>query len=352
MELGQEFDWSFLHIHGRLFLHAAQDDGTAAYDHSGGLYERLVTLTGATFPDWAEDATLRIDGVVCRIEDVKTTTTATLHAVLNPGRDVAAGSDYRIYPSYYALPNDFAQLVTPRAESPGWELTELSYDDILQLDRDNDETGTPLYYCIRGIEDLYGQMGLFVHPDSDAEKTMDYIYQRMPREIRYTGWDAADYAGTATVTAGSPNVTGTVSTGWTDLMIGSIFRIGASASVVPTGLRGTSAWVEERAVANVSTTSLILLDNDIVTARTGVKYRITDPIDIDPSLHQVFLWGVARQLAVERNYDGANRIEAQYQKALEAAKATNNRSTGRSWAGMGMTGMRRLKDVTPYLGNA
>lgn len=351
MELGQEFDWSFLHKHGRIFLHAAQSTGTASFDFSGGAYERLLTLSGATFPSWANDATVRIDGVTCRIEDTKSTTTATLDATLNPGRDVAAGSSYRIYPSYYALPNDFKRLVMPRAETAGWELTELSYDDIMALDRDNDETGTPVYYCIRGIEDLYGQMGIFVHPDSDEEKTLDFIYEKMPREIRYTGWDAADYAGTIAVTADSPNVTGSGGTNWVDLMQGAIMLIGSSASTAPTGLRGTASWVEQRAVSTVSTTSLILLDNDIVTARSGVKYRITDPIDIDASLHQAMLWGVARQLAIERNYDGVARIEAQYQKAVSDARRANNRSVGRKWAGGG-GGFRRLKDVTPLLGNA
>lgn len=352
MELGQEFAWSFLHKHGRIFLHAAQDDGTATYDHTGGAYERLLTLSGATFPSWAEDASVRIDGVTCRIEDTKSTTTATLDATMNPGRDVAAGSSYRIYPSYYALPNDFKRLATPRAESVGWELTEMSYDDIMALDRDNDETGTPVYYCIRGVEDLYGQMGLFIHPDSDDEKTLDFIYERMPREIRYTGWEAADYAGTISVTAASPNVTGAGSTGWSSLMQGAIMRIGTSASNAPTGLRGTAAWVEERAIATVSTTSLILLDNDIETSRSGVKCRITDPIDIDPSLHQAMLWGVARHLAIERNYDGVARIEAQYAKAVSDARRANNRTVGRQWAGVGGTGFRRLADVTPILADS
>ena len=100
-EIIQAHDWSFLHVLGRIHLHALYDTGTAAYDHTGGASERLVTLTSGTVPTWAnssEDAVIKIDEAICEIEDYKSTTTFTLDATLNPGQDVAAGTSYQIYP--------------------------------------------------------------------------------------------------------------------------------------------------------------------------------------------------------------------------------------------------------------
>ena len=351
MELGQEFDWSFLHVQGRVFLHEAQTAGTCTFDFTGGAYERLLTLagTGATFPTWAEDATIRIDDVPCRIEEVKTTTTATLDAMLNPGRDVAAGSSYRMYPHYYALPNDFVKLDTPRAESFGWNMTERSYDEIMQLDRDYDESGTPIWYCIRGIEDLYGQMGLFIQPSSDDEKTLDFIYERRSREVRYTGWNPDDYAGTVTIVDGSDQATG-VGTSFSAPMVGSIIRFGNSTTAKPTGLRGSQPYVEQRSIVGVTNTTKLVLDANVSNSLAGVKYTISDPIDIEPSLHNVFLHCMAKHLAFDRGIEEYPIAEAQDQQTLRKAKGADNRSTQPHYAGYGVRAFRRLADTSPYLG--
>lgn len=351
MELGQEFDWSFLHTQGRVFLHAAQTTGTCTFDFTGGTYERLLTLAGAgaTFPTWAEDATVRIDDVPCRIEEVKTTTTATLDAVLNPGRDVAAGSSYRMYPHYYALPNDFASLVIPRAEYFGWNLTERSFDEIMQLDRDYDESGTPLWYCIRGIEDLYGQTGLFVHPSSDGEKTLDFIYQKRSREVRYTGWNPEDYVGTATIVSGSDTAIG-VGTSFASAMIGSIIRFGSSSTAKPTGLRGGQPYVEQRSILGVTNSTTLVLDANVSNSLSGVKYTISDPIDIDPMLHNAFLHCMAKHIAFDRGIKDAPLAEMQYQQTLRKAKGSDCRSVQPQHAGYGSSVYRRLADTSPYLG--
>src|SRR4051812_8487200 len=50
-EWGQVHDWNYFKTWLRIALHGSQTDGTIAYDHTGGAYERMVTLTGATWPE-------------------------------------------------------------------------------------------------------------------------------------------------------------------------------------------------------------------------------------------------------------------------------------------------------------
>lgn len=350
-ELGSKVGWSFLNKQFRIFINAAKDDGTVTYDHTGGAYERLVTLsgTGATFPDWAEDATIRLDGLPCRIEEVKSSTTATLDANMNPGADVAAGSSYRIYRSYYALPNDFRRLVSLRAETVGWQLSERTYDEIMALDRDYNETGTPTYFCIRGVEDLYGQMGLFLHPDSDSDASLDGIYERIPREIRYFGFNQnVDYAGTISATAGSATITGS-GTAFSTLMIGSILRISSSA-VKPGGLQSANPFVEQHSIVGVGGPTSLTLDTEVSTNRSAVKYVIVDPIDIDASLHRAYLACVVKQLALDRGWKDSEMLVALYEDAVDQAKSANH-STERKWAGYRTQTLRRLVDVSPYIGD-
>jgi len=350
-ELGQSFDWSFLHKQGRIAMVTAQTAGTATYDHTGGANERQVTLagTGATFSASNEGYSIRLDDVPCLIESIKSTTVATLDSTLNPGRDVAAGSSYRLYPRCYNLPNDFQCMVTPWTESIGWDLTEVSYDELLRLDRHYDESGTPQWFCIRAVEDLLGQMGLYIHPSSDDDLTLDFIYRKRAREVRYTGHQPADYQGTIAVTSGSANVTGT-STAFSTLMVGSVFRI-ASSTRRPTGLRGDTPYMEQRSIVAVTDATHLTLDDEVETTRTGVSYTVADPIDIDPSLHLLFLTCTCKHLAYDRQFKDVPVIEKRYQEALQLAKYADNRSEQRSVAGFGHApGQRRLHDVSPYLG--
>jgi hypothetical protein len=330
-ELGQQFDWSFLYSHGRVPLQAAQTTGTVTYDHAGGSSERLLTLAGATLPSWAEGSAIRMNNVTSVIDKVLSTTTAQLDSVLNPGVDVAAGATYRMYPWYYLLPEDFRQLVTPRAEYMGWTLTPLSYDNLMMMDRDNNEHGTPQWFCVRGALRHPGRMGLFVYPPSDETKSLDFIYERIPREVRYTGVYIADVPGSIAISLSTPTAVVGTGTAFSSAMVGSILRVGNRK--LPTGFRGESPYLQQHVIALVADTTHLTLKTDATAAVTGASYSISDPIDIDPTLHPVLLAGFARRLAMEREFKDAVLFERAYQEALSAAKASDNRTDARQIAG-------------------
>lgn len=77
--------------------------GTVSYDHTGGSSERLVTLSGGSFPAWVDtDAAITIAGVRYPIASVLSSTTLTLNAasstntVNNPGADVGSTSNWSV----------------------------------------------------------------------------------------------------------------------------------------------------------------------------------------------------------------------------------------------------------------
>lgn len=337
-------DWSYLFRNGRIQLHAPQTTGTVAFDLTGGTYERQLTLTGATWPTWAEDAAVRFDDIVCDIESRKSDTVVTLDATMSPGADVSS-TTYELYPRWYRLPSDCVSISRPHGET-SWAIGEcISMEDMLSLDRYDYVSGDIEHYAVGPAPDLYGQMALYVHPASDADKTLDFLYKRRPRDLRYSGKESACYAGTIEVSAGSAVVAGS-GTAFDASMVGSIFRIGSSATNAPTGVEGLYPWVEERCIISVTSATTLTLDAAVTTTRSGVKYTVSDPIDLDIALHNAFQRLCERNLARARNLDNRTMFEQIAKDAVFHAKCADARVGQRRVAGSPYTYWTRLADAT------
>jgi hypothetical protein len=326
-ELATVFRWSFLERQGRVILNARQTGTGAVYDHTGSTYERELTLTGAgdTLPSWAKDGAIRLGSsdVVCDIQSVKDSTTATLNAQTNPGQDVASSS-YVLYQRWVQLPDDFLAFTGPMAES-SWQLGHpVTLTEMLALDRYNSAAGDLRYYHVAEVPDLYGQKALYFFPQPISTQTLDFVYTRQPRPLRYTGIDSACHQGTISVTAGSATVSGS-GTAFDSGMIGSVLRIGTDATNPPNGRFGEYPWAEERAIHAVASATSLTLDVGVETTRSGVKCRISDPIDVGRIAHNAFLRLAEKHLAMAKNYKQAARIEtAAYQALMQAKGADNN----------------------------
>jgi len=340
-DLGEEFGWSFLHKQGRVQLSALYNTGTVGYNNT----TRVLTLTSGSWPTWAQDATVRVDDLPCRVQTRTNTTSLTLDSVMNPGQAVASGTSYQIYPTCYTLPHDFLSMVQPWGESP-WKMgKEVSYDRIMALDRYRQTSGDMREFCIREVSDLHGSMGLYIHPPSDAAETVDFIYQRKGRPLRYTGHDTADRQGTITVTSAGA-VTGS-GTAFDSLMAGSVMRIGMDGTNIPTGLDGLYPYSDERVIASVGGATSITLDGT-TTARSSVKYVITDPVDLDISLANCLFAGIRQRLAIQRNLKNKGEFVAVYLEEIRKARQKDHRVYQRAVAGAGLVTNRRWGD-TPYL---
>lgn len=337
----QAHDWSFLHVPGRIQLNEVYETGTAAYDHTGGTSERLVTIAGGTVPSWAnsaKDAVIKIGDVVCEIEDRKSSTTFTLDATLNPGADVAA-TTYQLYQRWYAMPGDLVSFTAP-LEDTAWKLGKyVSMTEMAALQRYRSDSGDIQYYSVGPAPGLYNQLALFVHPASNATETLDFIYKRRPRPLRYSGLDNDDYVGTVNLTG--LVITGT-STQFASGMEGAILRVHLTAR--PTGLEGTAPWVNQCSIKTVASTTSITLYNAGFTNGVAYKYQISDPIDFDVAVWDAFLRCCEKHAANLLGLKDRREVGRLAEEALFDAKGGDARIKQRRIAGAPQTVISRLSD--------
>ena len=340
--------WTCLRTNGRILIEAAQDDGTVSFDFTGGSYERQLTLTGDTWPtdaeDWAVQITTDTGTVVCDIESRKSASVVTLDATMNPGQDVAAGAEFVAYRRYYRLPNDFQSLESPVNESLASIGRYITPQKMLEIGRRDTLCGdTVQYFTIAPVPDLYGAMGLFLDGYLTESQTLDFIYKRKPRELRYVGTDLSECPGTITVVAGSAAIAGTTTT-FASGHIGSLLRIGSHATRLPTGLDGLLPYVEQRTITSCTSATSIATDAVVTAAASGVKYSITDPIDLEGTVYDAMMAMAKKYVAIEKNSKNWQQIAALADESLFRAKCGDNRVTQRRVAGIPTYYEPRLSD--------
>jgi len=342
----RDFPWRYLNQRSRLKLKASQTTGSVAFDLTGGATcEYQLTLTGATWPSDAENWSVRFDSLVCDIDQRKSDTVVSLDPSLSPEADVAAGTTYSAFKWRYPLPNDFISMGRPMDESDWLLGTELTLEEMVRMHRYDFESVSEIsYYTIAPAQDLFGIMALYVHGAIDSAKTYDYVYRRRPRQLKYDGYAANDYAGTITISAGSAAIAGS-STVFASDVVGSILRIGSDGTNVPTGLTGTYPYVEQRSILARGSATAITLDANVVAAASAVKYRISDPIDIDVKSYDAFLDCCRAEYAKLTRMKEWKDIEAVYQMSLSSAKGIDAVSSRRRFVGGGRSVRRRLANT-------
>jgi len=108
-------------------------------------------------------------------------------------------------------------------------------------------------------------------------------------------------AGTVSGTAASTDLTG-AGTAWDSSMVGSVIRLSASAKLAPTSLVGTNPAAFETVVAAVVSATELTLSDPLPATFSGVKYEISDPIDIRVEvMENAFLACVELHIARVRN---------------------------------------------------
>jgi len=306
---------------GRIHLVASESTGTVTYVNS----TRKLTLTHATatWPTWAADASIKISNSVSDILTRDSDTVVTLDRVRNPGADISTGTAFRLYKTCYHLPSDFNATSGFLGETAGDLGMPISLPEYFRLERqDNCSASAPAYYAIGGVQDLYGTLGVYVWPDPSTAKTYDYLYERQPRSLFYTGHDSGDSAGTI-VTNETTAVVGT-STSFASAMVGSIIRI-SSSSTLPTGRYGKNPFIEERVVSTVTDTTHLTLDQVSAASWSGVKCVITDPIDLDKTFWDAFLARCTYDLACLCNLESKGDAERVYREQKHLALCASKR---------------------------
>lgn len=320
-ELNNNTNWSYYYRSGRVATVAPYSTGTIAYTHTGGTYERQVALTGGTWPAWATYGVLYIANIAYEVEERKTATVLTLTSQSNLGGNVASGTSYNLYRDIYPLPNDFRAVAAVTVANNLASLTYVHPTRWHDLVRNFRSSGTPTTFTVFGDANYVGALSIGFFPYPDVARQIDFVYQRRPRTICV--WDYHD--GTISTTNGSATVTGSGTT-FTSRMLGSSLRISPNTTDLPTGLDGGNPYSMERIILDVTNATTLRVDANADSTLTGVKYVLSDPIDVDEGVMLTVLLRCAeKHLAIKRRMRETPTLQAAYTEALLEARAADSR---------------------------
>jgi hypothetical protein len=338
-ELGNAHNWTYYYAKGRLTTVAPYATGTIQYDHTGGAYERLVTLTGGLWPDWAASGTLDIGNVNYEVYARIDSTRLQLSTNSNPGADISTDTAFTIFRDTYPLPSNFQamgelQIATQsRILHPEHPSTWLSRQRIWR------GTATPFSYAILGDPNFQNTLAIGFYPPPDNLYSMDYLYKRRPRQLRLDAYSA----GTVTATASQTTIAGS-GTAFTSLMAGSVIRLG-TRTAVPTARWGGSPAQEERVVISVDSDTALTVDYPWTNSYSAVKYLISDPVDVEVgSMLTALLRKAELETGHARNKRDREQLEQVYQRALIQAREADARNFKEERVGDNRIWPLRLRD--------
>lgn len=332
-EIANIHSWSYYRQLGRFTTAASYSTGTVVYDHTGGAFERMLTLSGGTWPEWIQYGVVKINDVPYDVDERKSDTVITLTRMTNPGADVASTS-YSTYRDTYPAPVDFQSVETAVVLDRDVRLQYVTPQQWVAGQRQMDLSGNVWYFTIMGDPNYQGAMSFRLCGSPSTAETIDFLYRRRPRTLRYHEVNA----GTVTVEADSQTVSGS-GTAFSGFMVGSVIRLYDTASG-PTNEEGHYPAYVERTIIGVASTVSLTVDAEIPDAYTGVKYMISDPIDIDK---QSMLGAYKRtcEKLVETQRQGKNlpAVQAAWMGEVQMAIAADKRYAGGGVARGGATGL-------------
>lgn len=329
-------NWTYYYTRGRIVTDDDYSTGTITFDFSGGAAERLLTLSGGTWPTNAAYGIVVIDDVEYRVATRESSTTLTLDSTFNPGADVAAGTSYQWYRDTYNLPRDMRTIDQVFEQSDGWTPTFVHPTTLLAMRRGNKSPAQPRHYTFLRDPDNLCVIGIQFESPPDAAYTLDYIGMRVPNPLQ-----TRDYStGTVTCSA-SATVTGS-GTSWTSAMVGSIFRV-TSGTETPDGIDGDNPFAEEGVIKSVTNTTTLVLEAALTGTYSAKKYRISDPIDLEPgAMYSAFIACCKKNVAWETKRDDASTHESYYKMQLQRAAESDSRSMTPRMSGSFMPGIPRI----------
>jgi len=324
--------WSYYKRRGSMVTVANQETGTVVYDHTGGTNERQLTLTGATWPSWAQYGRIIMNSDRFKVEKRVSDTVITLTSDSNPGADITTATTYDIHRAVYPFPT-LARTFTAFGEvTQSFVLGYLTPEQMLYTSIGWYQPQRPDYFTFRSAGDFYGGMEIEFHPPPNTIRNYDFFYEAAARPLRVYKYNT----GTVSVTAGSTTVTGS-GTAFDATHRGSIIRF-TTGTTEPTDLAGggigdtDNPYFAQRVVSSVESGTSLTIDAAVsaTTAISAKKFTISDPIDIEPlAMWECWLRWVELEFARRTQSDDLPiRDQAARQSLREAAGADVRKGIG------------------------
>jgi hypothetical protein len=283
-EVTQIRDWSYYHVHGRIITQAPYSTGTVT---SSGT---TVTLTGGSWPSWAATgAYLKVGEEICRVASRTSNSIIVLDSVIKLKANVTA-QPYTLYRTLYPLPSDFRNLDEPSDEYNWWSGLYLTPDQAMKMERVSNSSGEPYHWTILKDTDSTGWAIKLLGYPTKAE-TIDFMYRRTARPIKYSGHEAATRATGALGHQGGADIDEIYVSGksFPEDIIGSIVRVGDSSSY-PGTIESLKPYSLERVITGITdlngTRDLIQVSPQTPVNFSSSNILVTDPIDVAPHMQQ------------------------------------------------------------------
>lgn len=332
--IGVYHDWLFFQTWGRTVTVAPYSTGTVVFDFTGGASERLITLTGGTFPDWVSDgATLSINNVPYDVDKLLSATTLTLKVNQTPGMDVAATA-YNLYKARYDLPEDLAAIDRPILTSSTRIIPKCSLDEFVMRRNFNESPAEPMMFAI--ATNSVGRAQLLLWQAPDQVYSLEYQYKRKAAIPRL----AEESRGKVALTSGVNTVTGT-GTAFTEAMIGCVLRVSAN-NEVPTGLDGTKPYQSEYLIEGVTSATQMTIVGTADETVSGRGLTISSRLDVDEGpMYQLVIRMGQKNLRISLRINNQNEEVGEYERAVQEAKTFDGqRYKGRETAQRVIAGTR------------
>lgn len=325
-EIPARRDWRYYYRPVTIQTVASQTTGTIVYDYTGGTYERMVTLTGTTWPTDVVKYGLYVAGIRYTVDAYKTSAVITLAEQDAPAADIAS-SAYVLTRDSYELPDGIRKLLYLHdTNAPGRMLPCVEPSDIEQEQRVMRAASQPLMYaCYRG--EYASDLAVHFAPSPSTVRTYQGLALWRPRPLKILEYSI----GTVATTTDSTTVTGT-STVFTSDMDGGVIRFSKTADAsLPTDIQGEidknrlNPYAMQRIIRTKASGTSLLLEQAADTTLSGSGYRISSRIDIEPgSMRNAFLRCCEARFATQDRKGAAER-EARYEKMLAFAMYADQR---------------------------
>lgn len=319
---------------------------TATYAYTQA--NQQLALTGDTWPTWIVPgySGLYVGTSFARVKAVLSSTVLQLDAVFNPGADIAAtdATTLTVFQDLYALPVNFSNGGRGLVQNNWGGMSYAQPHDMLSSIRYMATFGQPALYTFLPDPAIPGRLALQVYPPPDATNapTLDFVYQRRMRPVKT--FDAS--TGTCTVTNGGTAVT-LAGGSFLPVHAGAVMRLGTDGKNKPTGIDGPFPYGLERTISAVNSTTSVTLDAPADVGLAGVTYRISDPIDMEIAMRNVYYATVQKHLARVRNFKPAEiqAIDSAWMMQLNLAKEADDRNSSREAVELWGTYRMRLRDM-------
>ena len=346
--------WRYGHIEYGITLAAPYETGTLAYDHTGGVYERQVTLSSGTLPDEAESYKLLVSNEVYPVDEVHSSTAFTLDSSMNPGADIAAGTSYTLYRDTYPLPDDFLKIDEVLNNGNQWLNWYVEPGQYLTFERQRRGlSSNPFRWTVMQDAERPGGFCLRVAGYPREAANLVFIYQRAFQEPVLSGLESYSYSTSNSILValqeGSPQITGT-GTAFNQRMVNSIIRVGVDGTNLPTDDAGVYPFAQSLRIKSVESTTGMTAYTDATETVSERKFVISDLLDMHRTMFNAFLRGCEWQHAVIAGKEQkiAGPAERLYDQAVRLAMQQDNKVTVPSVAGTAGAFLGPLESLVAY----